>query len=187
MSETLSDMTADLAVEFAPSLEDFAEESGGAWPAGWYPGEIIEGYSTPKGKQFLTDDFVSGKGDSRNLRLCFRVQGALGDRTIQEVFNYRPSDFTAERMAYVTQARLDHKGVQGKWNDDPDGQRSSLAVAKIGAIEKALGFSIHTVDGRVVPGRAVGQKVDVRLNINAEGFNDITKFDKAGAKTGRKS
>lgn len=181
-TETLDSMTTGLASEEVPSLADFAEAPGGALTSGWYSAEIIEGYTTRKaGKVFTTADFVSGKGDSRNLRLCFRVQVPGNDpREMQESFNYRPSDFTKERLAYITQARLDHKGVQGKWNDDPDGQRSSLAVAKIGAIEKALGFPLRTVDG-MAPAKAIGTKVDIRVFINSDGFNEITKFDKAGA------
>lgn len=184
-TETLDAMTSNLTNEGeVPSLADFAEAPGGALPAGWYSATIIEGYTTRKaGKVFTTADFVSGKGDSRNLRLCFAIDVEGRDAVqMQESFNYRPSDFTVERLAYITQARLDHKGVQGKWNDDPDGQRSSLAVAKIGAIEKAFGFALRTVDG-VAPAKAIGQRVDVRLMINADGYNEVSKFDKLGSHT----
>jgi hypothetical protein len=186
MPETLNDVTNDLAVEEVPSLADFAEEAGGAWPKGWYRAEVIEGYATPKGKVFTTEDSTSSKGDSRNMRLCFTVFGATGDRTMQESFNYRPSDFSAERLQFIKEQRAEYKGVRGRWSDS-DAQRTSLALAKIGAIEKAVGFTLRTKEGLTTPVRAVGQKIDVRLGVNEEGYNEITGFDKAGSKVKSRS
>jgi hypothetical protein len=184
-TETLDAMTSNLASEGeVPSLADFAEEPGGALTTGWYAADIIEGYTTRKaGKVFTTSDNPSGKGDSRNLRLCFNVATGGEPRQMQESFNYRTSDFTPERLDYIKQARQDHKGVQGRWNDDPDGQRSSLAVAKLGAIEKSLGFPLRTPDG-MAPAKAIGHSVDVFIGIK-DGFNEVTKFAKAGEKVKR--
>ena len=182
MTATLNDVAASTVAENVPSLADLAEEPGGAWPAGWYAAEIIEGYATPKGKQFSTSDAPSKGGDSRNLRLCFKVQGPGGERLMQESFNYRQTDFTPERIADIKAGREEHKGVQGKWNDAPDLQRSSLAVAKIGALEKAIGFTIRNEDGVTEPARVVGQRVDIRLTVNDDGYNVVSKFAKAGEK-----
>ncbi len=186
MTETLDQVVDNAAVEEVPSLADFAEEAGGAWPKGWYKAEIIEGYATHKGKVFTTEDTTSSKGDSRNMRLCFTVFGATGERTMQESFNYRPSDFSAERLQFIKEQRTEYKGVRGRWSD-ADAQRTSLALAKIGAIEKALGFSIRTKDGLTTPARAVGQKIDVRLGQNEEGYNEITGFAKAGERVKSRS
>lgn len=181
MSESLNDVAATAVAEDVPSLADFAEESGGAWPDGWYKAEIIEGYATAKGKVFTTSDGASQKGDSRNLRLCFKVTNSSGqERTMQESFNYRPSDFSPERLDFIKQARLEYANVK-RWADT-DAQRTSLAIAKLGAIEKALGFTLRTKDGGMVPDRAVGQKVDIRLTVDEDGYNKVSKFDKAGTK-----
>lgn len=172
--------------EAVPSLTDFAEETGGAWPKGWYAAEVIEGYSTPKGKVWSTEDTLSKAGDSRNVRFCFRVTNGTQERTTFVSINYRESDFTAQRLAHIKQAREDHKGVRGKWFDDPDGQRSSLAVASVAGFENALGFALRNSEGRILPERAIGHNVDTRFTINADGYNDINAFDKAGTKAARK-
>jgi len=178
---TLGEMTEGLSNEGVVSLDGFDYDASGAWPKGWYSAEIIEGYSTPKGKVFTTEDGVSQKGDSRNARLCFKVVGPGGEqRTLQDTINYRPSDFTAERVAYVKQARIEHKGARGRWNDDPDAQRTSLALVTINELEKAVGFNLRNADGYMFPARTVGQKVDVRLKVNEDGFNEIGGYAKAG-------
>jgi hypothetical protein len=188
-SLTLNDATANLVDEEVPQiLDDFNEElkGGGAWPVGWYGAEVLEGYQTQKGKQFVTEDAISSKGDSRNARLCFKMShpdASKGERTTFDNVNYRESDFGKDRQEYVAQARKDHKGVQGRWNDDPDAQRSSLALAKVVHLEKALGFVLRTKDGLMVPARAVGQKVDVHLTVNKDGFNEINDYAPSGSKT----
>src|ERR1017187_2242652 len=61
-----------MAQEAMPSLAEIAQETGGAWPPGWYGAEIIEGY-TAGGYQFTTADTVSKAGDSRNLRVALKL------------------------------------------------------------------------------------------------------------------
>jgi hypothetical protein len=178
---TIGEATEGLFDEGVVSLDGFDYDASGAWPKGWYAAEIIEGYATAKGKVFTTEDGVSQKGDSRNARLCFKVTGPSGDqRTMQDTINYRPSDFTPERVAYVKQARAEHKGARGRWNDDPDAQRSSLALVSINELEKATGFTLRNAEGFMFPARVIGQKVDVRLKVNEDGFNDIGGYAKAG-------
>lgn len=189
MTDVTLNGIADSTETESVSLTDFAEEVGGAWPNGWYAADIIEGYATQKsGKVFTTEDTVSGKGDSRNLRICFKVTNAKADeRTMQESFNYRSSDFTSERLAFIKEARAEYKGVKGRWSD-ADAQRSSLAIAKIGQLQKALGFSeLKVANGGLVAGVFVAQKVDVRLTTDENGYNEINAFAPAGTKTGRKS
>lgn len=98
-------LTGGLAEERVVDLSDFAEAPGGALPRGWYAADIIEGYATRRGKQFVTGDTVSQNGDSRNLRLCIKVSTATEPHNLQEVLNYRPSDFTPERLAFIKEAR----------------------------------------------------------------------------------
>jgi hypothetical protein len=181
---SLNGVTDGLASEEV-SLVDFAEEPGGAWAPGWYAAETIEGYATAKGKEFTISDSVSQKGDSRNLRVCFKVTGPGGDRTMQENFNYRSSDFTAERQAYIQEARTENKGVKGRWADG-DVQRSSLAVASLGQLQKGTGLtSLRISEGGLVAGAFIGKKVDVRLSIDEKGYNVITAFAPAGSKTAK--
>lgn len=183
---SINDATEGLAGE-SVSLTDFAEDPSGAWSPGWYKAEIIEGYATQKsGKVFTTEDSTSSKGDSRNLRLCFRVTNAKGDeRTMQESYNYRPSDFTAERLTFIKEARAEYKGVKGRWSD-ADAQRSSLAIAKIGQFQKAIGFPQLklTPAGGIVANVFVGQAVDVRLSVDDNGYNVVNAFAPTGSKTG---
>lgn len=182
MSESINSLADSVAAEHVVDLEDFYEAPGGAWPKGWYPATIIEGYATPKGKQFRTEDSASLKGDSRNLRLCVLASDGKGERTMQESFNYRVGDFSDERKAFIKSAREENKDVKGRWTDY-DAQRSSLALVKLSVIAKAVGASFATNgNGGLVTAPLIGKKVDIRLGINDEGFNEITAFAPAGTK-----
>src|SRR5216684_865203 len=164
---SLNDVTDGLSGE-AVDLRSMAEEPGGAWTPGWYKAEVVEGFSTAKsGKVYTTEDAVSSKGDSRNLRICVRVARPDGqERTMQETFNYRPSDFTSERITFVKEARVEFKDIRS-W-PDKDAQRSSLAIAKIGQFQKAIDV------GSLKPFEFVGKRLDVRLSTDDNGFNILT-------------
>jgi hypothetical protein len=174
------------APEEMPSLADFFEEpSGGAWPKGWYGATVIEGYATGSGKVWSTEDTQSRGGDSRNLRICFNVNGGakLGTRNTFASLNYRPADFTAERLAAIKAAREQFKGERGAWPGHTDIQRSSLAIAQFAQLENALGFRIKLhPNGYTLPLTLVGQAMDVRFTIDEREFNSINAFGKAGSK-----
>lgn len=184
MSEVSLNGVTDSLTGESVNLTDFAAETGGAWPNGWYSAEIIEGYATPKGFQFTTADAPSQKGDSRNLRICARLTPSSGGdpRNMQESFNYRASDFSPERLAYIKEARVEYKDVKGAW-PDRDVQRSSLAIAKIGQLQKALALdTLPLVDGGVVAGAFVGKSVDIRLSTDENGYNVFSAFAPTGTK-----
>lgn len=182
-----NDVTLDLGegleAETLTGLEEMAEEpTGGAWPKGWYKAQIIEGFQTRKGKTVQTSDAPSQKGDSRNLKLCLKVFKGVEERTMIAAFNYRATDFTAERIAFIKEMREEYKGVKGRWSDT-DAQRSSLALASIGGLSKAVGFAPKLANGGLVAGIFVGQEVDVYLGVDPEkGFNEPRNFAKAGTK-----
>jgi hypothetical protein len=165
-------------------LTDMAEEpSQGAWLAGWYCASVIEGYSTRKGTQFLTADTISKDGNSRNLRLCIAVQNATGQtRNLQTSLNYRLSDLTVETNREVKEARAEFKGIQ-KWPgaEGANLQRSSLAIAKIGALQKATGVKeLSLTDVGILAGIFIGVNVIVRLAVDEKGYNEIKEFSKIG-------
>ena len=181
---TLNGVAEGLASEGrVVSLEEFADEPGGAWQKGWYPATIIEGYTTAKGKTFATEDSVSTKGDSRNLRVCLKVANGTNERTMQNSFNYRPSDFTAERLAFIKEAREEYRNVKGRWSDG-DAQRSSLAIAKLGQVQKAT-LKSFIFDDHMDVTKLFNVPVDVYLSIDENGYNEVTAFAPAGAKTKR--
>lgn len=176
-------LTDDLATEDVPSLSDFAEVPGGALPRGWYSAEIIEGYSTRSGKQFLTEDVPSQKGDSRNLRIAVKVTPRVGDpKNLFTTINYRVTDFNPDRLSYIKELRNEMKGVKGRW-PDTDAQRTSLAIAFLGQLEKALGVPFKRTSQGIIVTPLIGKKVDARLNVNEDGYNDITAFAQAGTVT----
>jgi hypothetical protein len=177
-------LTDDLAQERVLDLNDMAEEPGGPLAPGWYKATVIEGYGTRSGKQFTTTDEPSKDGASRNTRLCLSIQPVKGDpRNLQTSQNYRPSDFTPERIAHVKQLRVDFGGVQGRW-PDTDGQRSSLALAKVGQIGKATKRGVPlSASNQVVPSKYIGAELDVRIIIDQNNYNDIKEYAEAGSKT----
>lgn len=170
-------LTSDLAEERVVDLSDFAEEPGGPLRPGWYKAEVLEGYATRSGKQFATSDSLSQAGDSRNLRLCFKVAvPGKEPRNIQKTINYRTTDFTPERLAVIKEARQEFSGVQGRW-PNVELQRSSLAVAQLGQVGKATGVGVPlTHEGNINASRFVGKKLDVRLTIDKNSYNDVTAF-----------
>lgn len=181
--ETRTDM--GLVKEEMPSLADFADEPGGAWPKGWYQATVIEGYATRNGKVFQTSDEPSRTLDSRNLRMCLAVTNGKDTRQFSELLNYRVEDFTSERLEAIKELREQFRGARGSWPGYSDIQRSSLAVAKLGQVEKAFGFRLAKAhSGGLNPAPFVGQKVDVRLGINDNGYNEVNAWAKAGSRTG---
>jgi hypothetical protein len=195
-----------LAREDAPSLSDLAtpEEGAGAWAQGWYRGTVLDGYATGRGKVMQTIDLPSKDALSRNLFICIAVNGDVfvpsdpnpakrvlakgpgGVRNIRATYNYRPSDFTPERIAAVKNARAQYKATQGAW-PDADIQRSSLALGQLGQLEKAIGFKLPVEGGRINPAPFVKQQLDVRLTITVEsekqrgGFSEVAAVAASGS------
>jgi len=184
-TQTYTD-TPGLVSEEVPSLVDFAEEPGGAWPKGWYPAEIVEGYATGKGTVITTKDEASKQGDSRNLRIAFTVtRRDKQTRNINTLINYRVTDFNPARLAQIKEMRDHFKGTRGAWQGQEDAQRTSLAIATLGQLEKSLGFRLRrTEQGNLVAGQFVGKSVDVRFTIDENGYNDINAFAPVGSKKG---
>lgn len=175
-----------LAHEAMPSLSEFAQEPGGAWPNGWYQGEIIEGYKAG-GFLFETGDTLSKNGDSRNLRLCLKLTApaaksdgngnSVAAGATRNTFwsqNYRVSDFHPDTLQAI--------------KDQTAEKRTAIAIGKLGQVEKALGFGFSKhPEGHILAAPMVGQKVDVRLSINAEsGYNEPTALAPAGTRTTKK-
>src|SRR5262249_29637633 len=133
---------AEAVPEEMPDLDELAQEpSVGAWPAGWYAAEVLEGYQTRGGKQVTTSDTSSKDGSSRNIAFALKVTNANGDeRTYRAGLNYRTDDFSPEILSAIKDARVEFAG-QREWpGEAKDLQRSSLAVGKIGQVQKAFGF-----------------------------------------------
>jgi len=172
---TVEDMNAPL------DLTDFAEEAGGALNPGWYRASIIGGYATQRGKQIVTGDTLSSKGDSHNLKVCFHL--TQPNRNLFNSFNYRTSDFTADRLAQIKALREQFAGTQGAWPGQSDAQRSSLAIADLSQFQKAVGMSIPRNNGILNASPLVGQSLDVRVGVDKKGYNEITAYATLGKRT----
>ncbi len=190
-----------LVAEPAPSLADLAapEEGVGAWPRGWYRAHIITSYTTGKGKVFETSDVLSKDAASRNLFLCLALDGTAyrpsssdpkervpqpgpgGVRNVRVTLNYRPGDLTPQRIAEVREARKQYAEVQGAW-PDKDIQAASLSLGRLGQLEKALGLRLPFDGNRFNVSMLVGQRLNVRLTISEDGFNEVAAFAEAGSK-----
>ena len=160
-------------------LSAMADKPTGVWPKGWYPAEVIEGY-TAGGHQFLTETTLSRKQDSYNFRLCVRVANGEELRTNFKAFNYRPEDFTADRITLVNNLRQEFAGQKGSWQGFEDAQRSSMALGQLGQLQSATSIAIQiSADGVIDPTPYIGSKCFVRLTINDEtGYNEVNAFSK---------
>lgn len=179
---------AELTPEPMPSLSDVAQEAGGNWPKGWYPGEIIAGY-TAGGYEFTTSDAPSKNGDSRNLRVAVRVTsptaksddegntvaaGAARNTFVNR--NYRTTDLTSANVSRIKNKQGDVK--------DKEYQRLGIVLGQLGQIEKAIGFQWQRhPQGHLLAEPLIGQKVDVRLSKGEKGYDEITAFAPAGTRT----
>lgn len=204
-----------LAAENAPSVVDLSDlatptEGAGAWPKGWYRATVVEGYSTGRGTVMETRDALSKDAGSRNLHICFEVNGDVfvpsdadpskrkltkgpgGTRNIRETYNYHPEDLTPERLATVKRAREAYKGKQGAWGDKGSEaariQGASLSLGRIGQLQGAVGFKLPTIPSQNGSGHDrfdvrpfLKQAVDVRLGIDDKGFSEIAAVDKSGS------
>lgn len=177
--ETISDVASGVDFDVTTEMIDLSElgdKASGAQPAGWYPAEVIEGFQGRKG-EILTETSVSQKGDSFNLRLCFRVKFTDVTRTMFTSLNYRPVDFTPKRVAVVQKLREEFAGQRGAWEGFADEQRSSLALGKLGQLQTATGVNLTSTGGKINAGPFVGKKLFVYVNIDQEtGYNDIKRF-----------
>lgn len=178
----INELDNNLVPEETPAnvdLTDLATEPGGAWPKGWYPGDIIEGYLAGS-FQFTTSDTESKKGDSRNLILCFRVKNGTEERTIFRQYNYRTSDFSASRIQAVKGARKELG--RGKWPGREDLLRSSIALGELGQLQTATGVApqFHPETHGIIAGLYVGKRVDVRLGIDEKEYNEVTALAPLG-------
>lgn len=171
---SLTEMVGDLATEVT-DVSDLAEETGGAWPKGWYKADVVEGYATKKGTQFTTEDVASKDGSSRNLRVCFKVRNGSEERFLHTSLNYRVEDFTTGRIAEIKTGR-ERFANQQEW-PDKDLQRSSLAIAKIGGLQKA------TKAKDKQPASFIGKALDVHLGIDKKGYNEPNGFAEPNSKT----
>lgn len=177
---TISDVTSSLVGidRVTVDLRGMAEKPSGAWAPGWYPAEVIEGY-TASGHPYLTGVSISRAQDSYNVRLCLRVTNGKEVRSTFYSLNYRPVDFTPERLETAQRLRAEFAGQKGAWVGYEDIQRSSLAVGKLGQLQEAAGrtFSMSP-DGMIDVSPFVGAKFFVRMNIDEEGYNVINRASK---------
>jgi hypothetical protein len=175
-----------LADESMPSLSDMAHEpTTGAWPDGWYPATILEGYATNSGHEFVTEDNPSKDGASRNLRICVAAKNKAGEaRNYFTGLNYRKSDLTSQTMAAVKKALAVAKeqgwkagGWPSEWKDL---QRSVIAIQNLAQFERALGFKLSkTGEGVIKVAPFFGQQIDIRLRLNDEsGYSEVAEFAK---------
>ena len=175
--------------EEMPDLSSFARPvSEGAWPAGWYQAKVIEGYATGSGFQWVTGDLPSKDNQSRNMTVCFSVTNSSGDeRKTWTSFNYRSDDFTKQKLGAITELR--QKNAKLKQWPEKDLQRTSIAVASLGQFERAFAGMTRlkrTTQGNLATVNLIGYKMDLRLSINDDGFNEVEEFAPLGEKTGPK-
>jgi len=174
MSDNINEVLIDTAAEpKVVELDDsFEQPQGGAWPKGWYTAEVLEGYSTPKGTVFTTTDGPSKQGDSRNLRLCFKVSKGNQTRNLQQVFNYRTTDFAPARIAQIKAMREEFKD-ELHW-PDKDAQRTNLALVNFKQFGNVLGHGVQLSEGNtVLTPQFLGLKCEVYLGTDAKGYNQV--------------
>lgn len=167
----------------------FADEpTQGAWPDGWYSATISEGYATKRGFEKHTEDVVSQKGDSRNLRICFRISNAKGEvRNLQEQFNYVPDLLlTKDGVQALQHAREAFKNEKSWPGEAKSMQSSSITMGRLGQLQKATGRKLVAASLTFGYGPLVGASLDVRLSTDKSGYNVVKEFAPAGTKVAKK-
>jgi hypothetical protein len=117
-------------------------------------------------------DAPSKQGDSRNLRLCFKVSKGTQTRNLQENYNYRTTDFAPERISQIKAMREEFKDTMS-W-PDKDAQRISLALVSFKQFKNVLGHGVQLTDGNTVPtAQFLGAKCEVYLSTDDKGYNRV--------------
>ena len=173
-----------VAADTEVDLSDDAREAGGALPSGWYAATVVDQYTTPRsGTAFSTSDTVAKSQESRNLMIAFSLDGF--ERNIFTRLNYRAGDLTisTERRAELKRMASTHKPGE-KWTDR-GAQATFLSRGRIGQVQKALGIaSLPLIAGAGIDVSSFpGRKVDVRLTVNEDGYNEVTDLAPSGTRT----
>lgn len=138
----------DVAV---PSFRQFRQPEIAPWTEGWYKATTLPFYEFENREgnitRFETIDEIAQK-TGRNIRVVAAVT-RQSDNLTRNVrsknINYRPTDFTTERMALIETARQRNEGRQ-KW-DDKDAHRTLIAFGTLGELEDFAGVPQFTKNG----------------------------------------
>src|SRR5215475_1184963 len=115
-------------------FDGFEREVRGPWEPKWYGGVIVAEYETSGSFAAIhkTEDRLSEKGDSRNLKLCVRVvNGGKLTKDLNYTLNYRPQALDPERITEVKaiQDEMKKRGITGAWPDKL-AQRDALSLSR---------------------------------------------------------
>jgi hypothetical protein len=145
----------NLTLPEIPDLSGMIEDRPAAWEDGWYDAIVLESQTvtsrtTGAVTTFTSEDRISKAGDSRNLFLRVQIKRRKDGRTLvtrAKCINYRPSDFTPERVAAVIEGKTRAK-EEGSWSDT-DLRRSFLSMLRIGSLQRIAGVKQfqHTPEG----------------------------------------
>lgn len=176
-----------LAPEEMPSLDAFYEEPSGNIAPGWYGSDVLEGYATGKGTQFVTSDQPSVKAPGkRELRFCLGLNVNGSQRNLQKTFFYTPEQFSPENLAHIKQLREQFKG-QRSWAGQGQAQNFSINLTQLSQLERAVGFKlVRHPNGGFLVAPYVGKKLDVRVSTGKNGYDEVTGFAAAGSRAARK-
>jgi hypothetical protein len=166
-----------MAPEEMPSLDDFYEEPGGNIPPGWYEADILEGYATGRGTQFVTGD-EPGKNGQRMLRFCFGVNVSGHQRNLQKTWFYTEGQFEGEYLARIKGLREQFAGVKS-WPGHGKEQNFSINLGQLSQLGKAVGFKLvkhPNGSGGLMAKPYVGKKLRVRVMTGKKGFDELAGF-----------
>ena len=126
-----------------PDFSTFTRPETAPWVEGWYKATILPFYEFTNNEgnttRFETTDEPALK-TGRNIRIVAAVTRQLDGLTRNirsKNLNYRPTDFTAARIAEIETAKQRNEGRQ-RW-DDKDAHRTFISFGALGELQNVAG------------------------------------------------
>jgi len=176
-------MSEATAVGKVNRFAGFEREERKPWEDGWYSGVIVAEYETSGNfaRVHKTEDTLSKKGDSRNLKLCVTVVNGNDTKSLNTTINYRPEALEPERIEDLRVRKANKERFSGVDN------RDSLSLSKFHELERA-GIPVEDnghggFDVEKMLGIAADFYLGSRVKKSADGMDDraVTDAEKKSA------
>lgn len=174
-----------------PDLSEVsADTTSEPWTDGWYEGVILgkREFTDNNGNDrvFLSEDTVSAKGDSRNIRLQVTLKRQSDGRVLNigALVNYQPSDLSQETIQAITGQKEKAKANGEK----VPFTRTSMALMRLGKLQKIAGVRQlqRDTDGAIVLTPLFGKTAFFRISPDDRNpaYKQIADFSETAPKKG---
>jgi hypothetical protein len=191
MTQAYDDAVATLPE--VPDLTGMTEDRPEPWQIGWYSARILStrtvtSRETGAAMIFNTDDTLSNRQDSRNIRLQLEVRRKSDGQMMHtnHLINYRNENLTAEMVAAVLARKAEIKaaaklGQKVEWGELFGAFMTQL---RIGTLQRLAGGNLgRGTDGGFLLSPLIGRSLFVRLvDDDAKRYKEVKEISDTAPK-----